>query len=166
MKNEYKVNKALMMSWAKRYIVNGAVNVVLLVLWIFVGVSALALIALYAIKGGDALDWYIAIIMLLLSVYKLFISRFIVISRRHAVYARIYGVSEWTRTTEFTDTEIIMTDHSATTVLKYENLKRIKEYGNEVIIFFNDNIATRIYKDAFTEGSWEECNTLIQSKMK
>ena len=166
MKNEYKVNKALMMSWAKRYIVNGAVNVVLLVLWIFVGVSALALIALYAIKGGDALDWYIAIIMLLLSVYKLFISRFIVISRRYAMYARIYGVPEWTRTTEFTDTEIIMTDHSATTVLKYENIKRIKEYGNEVIIFFNDNIATRIYKDAFTEGSWEECNTLIQSKMK
>ena len=166
MKNEYKINKALMMSWAKRYIVNGAVNVILLVLWIFVGVSALALIALYAIKGGDALDWYIAIIMLLLSVYKLFISRFIVISRRHAVYARIYGVSEWTRTTEFTDTEIIMTDHSATTVLKYENLKRIKEYGNEVIIFFNDNIATRIYKDAFTEGSWEECNTLLQSKLK
>lgn len=166
MKNEYKINKALMMSWAKRYIVNGAVNVILLVLWIFVGVSALALIALYSIKGGDVLDWYIAIIMLLLSVYKLFISRFIVISRRHAVYARIYGVSEWTRTTEFTDTEIIMTDHSAKTVLKYENLKRIKEYGNEVIIFFNDNIATRIYKDAFTEGSWEECNTLIQSKMK
>ena len=166
MKNEYKINKALMMSWAKRDIVNGAVNVILLVLWIFVGVSALALIALYAIKGGDALDWYIAIIMLLLSVYKLFISRFIVISRRHAVYARIYGVSEWTRTTEFTDTEIIMTDHSATTVLKYENLKRIKEYGNEVIIFFNDNIATRIYKDAFTEGSWEECNTLLQSKLK
>lgn len=166
MKNEYKINKALMMSWAKRYIVNGAVNVVLLVLWIFVGVSALALIALYAIKGGDVLDWYIAIIMLLLSVYKLFISRFIVISRRHAVYARIYGVSEWTRTTEFTDTEIIMTDHSAKTVLRYENIKKIKEYGNEVIIFFNDNIATRIYKDAFIEGSWEECNTLIQSKMK
>lgn len=166
MKNEYKINKALMMSWAKRYILSGAINIVLFILWVFVGVTSLALIALYSFKGGDWLDWYIAIIMLLLSVYKLFISRFIVISRRYAMYARIYGVSEWTRTTEFTDTEIIMTDHSAKTVLRYENIKKIKEYGNEVIIFFNDNIATRIYKDAFTEGSWEECNTLLQSKIK
>ena len=47
-----------------------------------------------------------------------------------------------------------------------QNVKKIKDYGNEVIIFFNDHIATRIYKDAFTEGSWEECNALLQSKIK
>ena len=79
----------------------------------------------------------------------------------------MYGVSEWTRTTEFTDSEISVTDHtSASTKIRYENLKKVKEYGNEVILFFKDNMAIRIYKDAFTEGSWEECRSLLQSKLK
>ena len=167
MKNEYKINKALMMSWAKRYIISGAANVVLFVLWILIGISGLALIALLLAVGGDPLDWYIAILFLFLSVFKLFIARFIVISKRFKVYSRLYGVSEWTRTTEFTDSEISVTDHtSASTKIRYENLKKVKEYGNEVILFFKDNMAIRIYKDAFTEGSWEECRSLLQSKLK
>ena len=56
MKNEYKINKALMMSWAKRYIISGAANVVLFVLWILIGIIGLALIALLLADDGDPLD--------------------------------------------------------------------------------------------------------------
>ena len=127
MKNEYKINKALMMSWAKRYIISGAANVVLFVLWILIGIIGLALIALLLTGGGDPLDWYIAILFLFLSVFKLFVARFIVISKRFKVYSRLYGVSEWTRTTEFTDSEISVTDHtSASTKIRYESLKKSK----------------------------------------
>ena len=32
------------------------------------------------------------------------------------------------------------------------------------MIYLNDNYAIRLYKDAFVEGSWEECKALLTEK--
>ena len=42
----------------------------------------------------------------------------------------------------------------------------IKEKNNGVIIFLNHNTAIRLYKDAFVEGSWEECKEKINAMRK
>ncbi|MBO5869670.1 MAG: YcxB family protein [Clostridia bacterium] len=164
MKNEFKVNKEKMMSWAKEFYLHGTANIILFILWCFVGLCGLCQVVLYSIYGGDWINWYIAIIFLLLSVYKLFFERFVVISRRYKLYSKTYGVTEWIRTVEFADEEIIITDHSSVSKHKYENIKKIKEKNDVVMIFINNNMAIRIYKNAFVEGSWEECKEMLKAK--
>ena len=58
MKNEYKVNKKLMMSWAKKYYIQGTAGIILFVLEIFLLVLGLAQLALLIAFGGDFLRWY------------------------------------------------------------------------------------------------------------
>ncbi len=163
MKNEYKITKELMMSWAKEYHLFGAANIILFVLWCIVGLIGLGMLILLISIGGEWVHWYLSILFLALSVFKLVFSRFFAVSNRYKLLSKTYGVSEWTRTTEFADDEIIITDHTSVTRFKYDNIKKIKDKNNVVMIFFNNNLAIRLYKDAFVEGSWEECKEKIDS---
>ena len=164
MKNEYKITKEEMMSWAKEYHLLGAANIIVFVLWCLIGIVALGTLLLLCIRGGHWFQWLYAIILLALAVYKLFFARFVIWSNRYKIMAKTYGVSEWVRSVEFTDEEIVMNDHTSTTKLKYENIKKVKEYDKTVTVIFNNNMAFRLHKDAFTEGSWEECQRKLQEK--
>ena len=166
MKNEYKITKKEMMSWAKEYHLHGAANIILFALWCIVGVIGLGLITLYFFIGGDWIDWYLSVLFLFLSIFKLFFSRFVVCAKRYKLYSTTYGVTEWMRTIEFLEDEIVLTDHTSVSKLKYSNIKKIKEKNNTVMIFMNDNMALRLYKDAFVGGSWEECKNKINSMTK
>ena len=166
MKNEYKITKALMKEWAKEYHLDDAKNIFLFILWC--GMSIFGIIGFFLciqLEMGPLITFLYAFIFLM-SIYKLLFSRFVVWARRYKLYAKTYGVSEWMRTTEFTDTEIIATDHTSTNKFLYTNVKRIKEAGNLVIIMMNNNLALRIYKDAFVEGTWEECKKMILEKKR
>lgn len=163
MKNEYKITKELMMSWAREYFFRGPIDIILFVLWIIVGAFGVGSLVVLAIIGGHWLECYISILFILLSVFKLFISRFIVMSNRYKMHARTYGVSEWIRTIEFTEDEIIFTDH--TTIIRFPyDIKKVVEKNNSVVVFFNNNSTIRFYKDSFVEGTWEECKKFISNK--
>ena len=166
MKNEYKITKDLIKSWAKEYHLHGTANIFLFILWSVVGVIGFfGLIFSVAMS----LDWkiiYLYALMLIIAIFKLFIQHFIVWSKRYKLYSTTYGVTEWMRTTEFLDDEIVLTDHTSVTKFKYSNIQRIKEKGNVVMIFMNNNMALRLYKDAFVEGSWEECKRILFEKSK
>lgn len=166
MKNEYKITRELMMSWAKEYHLQGAANIVLFLIWCTVGVIGLGMLILLIAVGGDLVNWYLSILFLFLSVFKLFFSRFVAISNRYKLLSKTYGVTEWLRTIDFTDDEIILSDHTSVTRFRYDNIKKIKEKSNVVIIFFNNNLAVRLYKDAFVEGTWKECKEKINSILK
>ena len=104
----------------------------------------LGLILLFCLTDGeDWVDWYLAVLFLALAVFKLFFSRFLVWSKRYKLYSTTYGVTEWMRTTVFEEDEIIVTDHTSVSVLKYSNIKKIKEKNNIVMIFANNNIDLR-----------------------
>ena len=166
MKNEYKITKDLIKSWAKEYHLHGTANIFLFILWCVVGVIGFfGLIFSIAMS----LDWkiiYLYALMLIIAIFKLFIQRFIVWSKRYKLYSTTYGVTEWMRTTEFLDDEIVLTDHTSVTKFKYSNIQRIKEKSNVVMIFMNNNMALKLYKDAFVEGSWEECKRILFEKSK
>jgi hypothetical protein len=116
-----------------------------------------ALLAILVSRGGAWINWYLAILFIVFSVYKLVFSRFVAWANRYRFLSKLYGVSEWIRSTEFTDEEIILTDHNSVTKLRYDHVKKIWEKQNVVMIFFQGNAALRLYKDAFVEGSWEAC---------
>ena len=168
MKNEYKITKKEMMSWAKDYHLQGVATIVLFSLWCLVGIIGICMIVLLSIKGGDFINWYLSILFVVLAVYKLLFSRYTVWASRYRLLSKAYGVSEWIRSTEFTENEIIVSDHGNVSVSKfrYENIKRIKENGNTVMILFDGNVALRIYKNTFTEGSWESLKELLDEKTK
>lgn len=163
MRNEYKINKKVMMSWAKEYHINGTSNVILFILWVIVGVCSVTTLVLLSFNGGDWIDWYVSALLLLVSVFKLFFQRFAVISHRYKLLSKTYGVSEWTRSVEFNDEEIVLSDHTSVSKYRYENIKWIKEKGNAVLILFHNNLGVRIYKDAFVEGSWDACKEKLES---
>ena len=166
MKNEYKITKKEMMSWAKECHLHGTVNIILFALWCIVGLIGLEWITRCFFFGGGWIDWYFSVLFLFVSIFKLFFSPFVVCAKNYKLYSTTYGVTEWMRTTEFLEDEIVLTDHTSVNKLKYSNIKKIKEKNNIVMIFMNDNIALRLYKDAFVEGSWEECKNKINSMTK
>ncbi len=154
------------MSWAKEYHLQGAANIIQFVLWCVVGVIGLVMVIFLSLVGGDWTEWYFSIILLFLSVFKLFFSRFVVCSNRYKLLSKTYGVTEWIRSVEFNDEEITLCDYTSVTKFKYNNIKKIKEKNNVIMIFFNNNLALRLYKDTFVEGSWEECKEKINSMLK
>ena len=164
MKNEYKITKDLIKSWAKEYHLHGAANIFFFILWCFGGIIGIAGLIFSIMLELDWIVVYLYVLMLVISLYKLFIQRFVIWSRRYKLYSTTYGVSEWMRTAEFFDDEIVLTDHSFVSKFKYGNIQKIKEKNDVVMIFMNNNMALRLYKDAFVEGSWEECKKLILEK--
>lgn len=164
MKNEYKITKDLIRSWAKEYHIHGAANIFLFVLWCIAGIIGISGMIFSIMLHTDWMVVYLYALMLAIAVFKLFIQRFIVWSKRYKLYSTTYGVTEWMRTTEFLDDEIVLTDHTSVSKLKYSNIQKIKEKSNVVMIFMNNNMALRLYKDAFVEGSWEECKKMILGK--
>lgn len=164
MKNEYKITKDLIKSWAKEYHIYGAANITLFILWCVAGIIGIAGLYFSIMLRTGLLIIYIYAFILVMAVFKLFIQRFIVWSSRYKLYSTTYGVTEWMRTTEFLDDEIVLTDHTSISKFKYSNIKKIKEKNNVVMIFMNNNMALRLYKDAFIEGSWEECKEIILRK--
>lgn len=164
MKNEYKITKDLMKSWAKEYHLYGKANKILFVGWCVLGVIGIAGLILSIALQSNWVNIYFYAIFTFIAFFKLFISRFVVWSKRYKIYSTTYGVSEWIRTTEFLDDEIVLTDHTSVSKIKYKNIQKIKEKTNVVMIFMNDNMALRLYKDAFVEGSWAECKEFLLSK--
>ncbi len=166
MKNEYKVTKDLIKSWAKEYHLHGAANIVLFILWCVVGVVGLMGLIFGIVMAFNWKAIYLYALILVLAVYKLFIHRFVVWSKRYKLYSTTYGVTEWMRTTEFLDDEIVLTDHTSVSKFQYRVIQKIKEKDNVVLIIMNHNMALRLYKDAFVEGSWEACKERILEKKK
>ena len=107
---------------------------------------------------------FLPIAIIALSVYRLFFYRFHFWSSRYKTISKTYGVSEWLRTTEFTDDEIILTDHNSITKLQYNNIVKIKEKNNKINIIFNNYILVRLYKDAFVDCTGKNARILLIQK--
>ena len=165
MKNEYKITRNLMMSWSKT--IFGTATVAFSIAYcviIFFSVCLLGLLAF--IRLTDLKLWLIGLFILVFASYRLFFLRYYFFAKRYKILSKTYGVTEWIRTTEFKDDEIVLTDHNSVCKLRYENIRRISENGNNVIIYFNDNLSARLYKDTFVDGTWEECKEKINSLRK
>lgn len=162
-RNEYKIDKKEIMSWAKTFYLYGKVNVILFGLWVFVFVCAVVELIILLCVGGDWTDWYLAVLLWVLSVYKLCFQRFLLQARRYKMLSKTYGVSEWMRSVDFTDEEIVLCDHTSVSKYRYESIKFIKDKKNAVLIVFNTGLGLILYKDAFVEGSWDECKAKIET---
>ena len=164
MKNEYMITRALMRSWAKEYHLHGTANIISFILLCILELISVTFLILSIVYALNWLYIYIFALGSLLAFYKLFVARFVIVANRYKLFSKTYGVSEWMRTTEFLEDEIVLTDHTSVSKLRYENVQRIKENNNVIMIYMNNNTGLRLYKDAFVEGTWEECRARILEK--
>ena len=165
-KNEYRIDRALIRSWAHEYHLHGKANIISFILLLIIGLVSIPGLVLSIFLQQSWVNVYLFSCALVLSVYKLFFSRFVVWARRYRMMSGLYGVREWIRTTEFGEEDIVLTDHTSVTHLRYDRIEAIKERGNIVMIHFRDHLALRLYKDAFTVGSWQQCKQLLSEKRK
>lgn len=164
MKNEYKINKAVINSWAKEYLLLGAANIVLFIFWCVIGVVGVLGVAFsIAVKAG-AIMVYLYSLFVVIAIYKLFFARFVIWSRRYKFYVKTYGVTEWTRTVEFLDNEMVLSEHTTVNKALYSNVIKIMEKGDRITIVMNNKTVIRIYKNTFVEGSWQECYEMLLQK--
>ena len=166
MKNEFTVTKQEMLSWVKPYCFVGVVNKLLFALYLLLGLVGASLLIIVIPSGGDYLYGVIGFAAVIISVYKLFFERSVFMLRRYNLLAKTYGVRAWQRIIEFTDEDIVLSDHTSVSKFKYDNISKILDKDNTVIIILNNRIALRFYKNTFTAGTWENCKAKIQSKIK
>ena len=166
MKNEYTVNKELMRSWARQWHFSSGAEMGLFVLWIITGICGVAGTVKYIVSSDRITDLVISLWLVGIAVYKLFFSKYLVWSKRFDQLSYSYGLSKWQRSTEFCENEIKLSENSSSVSFKYSQIKKMKEKGNLVMLFLDNGLAVRIYKDAFVCGSWEECKKLLVEKMK
>jgi len=87
MKNEYKITKDLMKSWAKEYHLHGRANIVTFAIWCVFGMIGILGLA-FSIALNVWLGIYIYSLIVILAVFKLFIARFVVWAKRYKLYSR------------------------------------------------------------------------------
>ena len=142
----------------------GAANIVLFIFWCVIGVvGVLGAVFSIAVKAG-AITVYLYSLFVIIAIYKLFFARFVIWSRRYKFYVKTYGVTEWTRTVEFLDDEIVLCEHTTVNKALYSNVTKILEKGDCVTIVMSNNTVIRIYKSTFVEGSWQECYEMLIQK--
>jgi hypothetical protein len=175
MKNEYTITKRLMRSWAKGGWFNSADNMFRLLLVCFGTVVIIFLpylfIHLFSFSSGDEIPdilytfcFYSYHIGALLVLVLIPFAPRIWYVRKYNTFCKNYSVKEWQRVTEFTEDEIIVTDHKSIFKYQYRTIRRVKERGNVVHIFLKSGTEIIIHKDAFVKGSWEKCKSLISRK--
>ena len=175
MKNEYTITKKLMKSWAKGWWFNSADNMFTLLYICCVQAFAIFIPYLYVylfhFLGYKTIpDLVYSIIFnafhieaLLFLLLTPFIPRVRCVIK-YTLLCKNYSVKEWQRVTEFTDDEIIVTDHESIFKYQYRTIRRVKERENVVHIFLKSGTEIIIHKDAFVSGSWDECKKLISQK--
>lgn len=165
MKNQYKITRQLMMSWARDFPIFTVKTVILYVFYSFAALYGFLLLATLLATGGETSDFLIAILLLVISLYRLFFSR---IMRTVSTYDQLsssFGTSEWVQTVEFCEDKIKVSLHNSTGEYSYSQIKKVVERKKQAFIIFKSGIL-RLYKDAFVEGSWEECKQMLSSYVK
>ena len=165
MKNEYKITKDLMMSWAKDFPIFTVTTAILYNLYSFSALVGFFLLASLLATGGESSDYLIAILILIISLYRLFFSRIVRTVNTYKQLSSTFKTTEWVQTVEFCEDKIKVTLHTSTGEYSYSQIKKIVERKKQVFIVFKNGIL-RLYKDAFIEGSWEECKEKLSSYVK
>ena len=159
-KNELEITKPLMLSWAKEYRLRGR-NVLLFVLWCIIAAVCLAGAIVLPLLGGGWVSSAASAVACLLAVYKLFFERFYAMSRRYAILSKQYGAESWWQTVSFESDGLHMTVGTQSAKIPYSHVASVKEEKESAFLFFQNGSTVRLYKNAFTEGTWEECRALL-----
>ena len=165
MKNQYTITKELVKKWAHESCFIGR-NRTIFIMYMIVAAAFAAIFVMYAFFVKSS--WhniYISLIMCAITVYKAYPERIINASERYKQLAKLNGAAAWGMVVDFAETEIVVTEGTATVSISYAGISKIVEKKDKYLIFLKSKNYIRIYKDAFVDCTEEECMDYIRSKI-
>ena len=146
-KNEYIVTEKMYLSWGRENWKKGA-QLVFLILWTILAVC----ISLLNILGG----WTaFNIIMLLFCLYHGFLRNYVVTRAQYKRLSRAHGASDWVRTIDFGEDEILINDGNVSVKYAYKDITGMREKGNKIWLDAANKTVIRLYKDCFVDTDYE-----------
>lgn len=156
MKNEYQVTWERYCSWCVESMLHG-VQLVLRIWWIVLVVGFLFIIMLS--------DAWIHKLMLVYCIYQAFFCKLVQGKAQYKKQAEYYGKEGWKRRIILDEENIGLSEGRLLLTYDYKDITKVRDKNNKIWLYFQDGTVLRMYKDAFTQGSWEECNQLLEKRM-
>lgn len=160
MKNEYKVTKKLLRRWMTENMYKG-VQLGMNIGWAVLGALC---VVLMIFNAADVTDYVIYGALLVLCVYMAVLRIFPLTAVQYRRMAKIYGEENWTRTITFGDENITLSEGTISAAFEYKDIMSIREKDNSVWLNARNRTVLRLYKDAFVDGSWDECKELLHAR--
>ncbi len=160
MKNEYKVTKPLLRRWMTENMYKG-VQLGLNIGWAFFGVLCTVLLI---VDAETVTDYIIYGALLALCLYMAVLRIFPLTAVQYKRMAKTYGEENWLRTIDFGEDCITLSEGTISAKYQYKDIMQIREKGNAVWLTARNRTVLRLYKDAFVDSSWEECEALLNDR--
>ncbi len=160
MKNEYKVTQKLLRQWLTENMYKG-VQLGMNIGWAALGVLCTALMIF---QSEGVADYILYGALLAFCLYMAVLRIFPITSAQYKRMAKMYGEENWTRTIDFGDECITLSEGTISAKYEYKDIMRIREKGNKIWLTARNRTVLRLYKDAFIGGNWEECKTLLHER--
>lgn len=162
MKNEYVVTKKLLRSWVTENMYKG-MQLGFNIGWAAFALACLAML-IFAAKG--AFDYFIYGALFVICAYNAYFRIFPVAAAQYRRMSKTYGTDNWTRTIEFGDERITLSEGTISAEYEYSDIVKIGEKDNIIRLTARNRTVLRLYRDAFVGGTWEDCRELINQRRK
>ena len=129
--------------------------------WAFFGILCTILLI---VDAETVTDYIIYGALLTLCLYMVVLRIFPITSAQYKRMSKIYGEENWTRTIEFGEDCISLSEGTISAKYQYKDIMSIREKGNKIWLTARNRTVLRLYKDAFVDGTWEECKSLLHER--
>ena len=160
MKNQYKVTKKLLRQWMTENMYKG-IQLGLNIGWAIFGVLCILLLI---IDAETVTDYLIYGALLALCLYMAVLRIFPITSVQYKQMAKVYGEENWNRTIDFSEDCITLSEGTISASFQYKDIMSIREKDNKIWLKARNRTVLRLYKDAFVDGTWEDCKALLHDR--
>lgn len=167
MKNEYKVTRELYKTWTIEGIFKGK-KLAIFIVWLVVAAAAFGF-GIYkiisALQGdGSAFEIIFSFAICAFGIYRAYFRTVMMSGKMYNLLAQNYGGENWQRKIEFLDNSVIMADGHKVLQNEYKNIQKISPKSYGMSILFNNGMLVRVYKDSFTNCTYDEFIEFLAKK--
>ncbi|WP_316569410.1 YcxB family protein [Neobacillus sp. YIM B06451] len=156
--NEYTVTKERFMEWAKNPIQRNYFSV----FWLLFTIVTFVLSIYYFFIHDTAFSFFY-LVLTAYCVYRGFFRTRMFTARQYKALTIVQQGKEWDRVIQFADT-ILVSDGNNTMTLQWNQIVKLIDQKNELILVFPKGMGIRLDKSGFTKGSQAEFLEVIKNK--
>lgn len=156
MTNTYQITRKKYLSWGMENNFKGA-RLVLLILWCVFAI-------LFGILDFIAEGFIFYKLMIIFCLYRAFFRNIVIADAQYRRLTKVFHADNWTRTITFGKEDILFVEGTSKISFLYTDISNIYEKENKIRIDFSNKTVIRLYRDAFSDCTWEECRRRIEEK--
>ena len=170
MKNEYLMTWKLYRSWYRemRFRGWGLVFFILYTLILCADAVFCVIFLMQSIRSGGQFPYWYAMLLFwigLFCAYRAYLRYYLIARQRYNFMVKTYGKTEWMVRIVFGEKLIELHEPTAKQRLRYSDLISVTDRDNKIRLKFKNGVVVRLYKDAFVDSTWQECEEMLRAKM-